>query len=50
VEELDKLKGITSSFYKFIIDYELTEISNPHAVRVNESKYLPPNSLVLSGN
>lgn len=47
--DLEKCKELTQHFYKHLINLRLDGSSNQNAVQIIESKFLPPNSVVLKG-
>ncbi len=49
MSDLEKCKELTQRFCKHLVNLKLDGSSNPNAIKIQESKFLPPNSVVLSG-
>jgi hypothetical protein len=49
IHDLERCKEVSQRFHRHLVNYRLDGSSNPNAIRIGDSKFLPPNSLVLSG-
>ena len=47
---LEKIKEFTSRFFAYLTNFSLDPMENSNTIQIKESKFLPPQSLVLSGN